>query len=247
MLFKILNILGRRIPIGDHIGNTVQAAQMGKCPFVEFGFIKQHVNIFHILKEIIIQWKLCPVGDGVTVFQVSTVNREKQLVKIQLPKILYDGFVQGFNMVASKMDIASKEKNTDIMIGSKLQRTGNVSGNNCDPLLVTFVQVTAEKRTCKTGSYKKDIAGMDKVNGLLGNSILALKLVICHFDGGENLEIIGFVLFGGSRPLRLLCAAMCTRKKTLLLKLCKVPSVVAREAPVRSQSVCVDAVWFWSR
>ena len=162
MLFKILNVLGRRIPIGDHIGNTVQAAQMGKCPFVEFGFIKQHVNIFHILKEIIIQWKLCPVGDGVTVFQVSTVNREKQLVKIQLPKILYDGFVQGFNMVASKMDIASKEKNTDIMIGSKLQRTGNVSGNNCDPLLVTFVQVTAEKRTCKTGSYKKDIAGMDK-------------------------------------------------------------------------------------
>ena len=83
MLFKILNVLGRRIPIGDHIGNTVQAAQMGKCPFVEFGFIKQHVNIFHILKEIIIQWKLCPVGDGVTVFQVSTVNREKQLVKIQ--------------------------------------------------------------------------------------------------------------------------------------------------------------------
>ena len=58
MLFKILNVLGRRIPIGDHIGNTVQAAQMGKCPFVEFGFIKQHVNIFHILKEIIIQWKL---------------------------------------------------------------------------------------------------------------------------------------------------------------------------------------------
>ena len=109
MLFKILNVLGRRIPIGDHIGNTVQAAQMGKCPFVEFGFIKQHVNIFHILKEIIIQWKLCPVGDGVTVFQVSTVNGEKQLVKIQLPKILYDGFVQGFNMVASKMDIASKE------------------------------------------------------------------------------------------------------------------------------------------
>ena len=89
MLFKILNVLGRRITIGDHIGNTVQAAQMGKCPFVEFGFVKQHVNIFHILKEIIIQWKLCPVGDGVTIFQVSTFNREKQLVKIQLPTILF--------------------------------------------------------------------------------------------------------------------------------------------------------------
>ena len=106
MLFKILNILGRRILIGDHIGNTVQAAQMGKCPFVEFGFIKQHVNIFHILKEIIIQWKLCPVGDGVTVFQVSTVNREKQLVKIQLPKILpgfqYGCFQDGYCLQGEK-------------------------------------------------------------------------------------------------------------------------------------------------
>ena len=64
-------------------------------------------------------------------------------------------------MVASKMDIAPKEKNSDIMIGSKLQCTGDVGSNNCDSLLVAFIQVTTEKRTGKTGTYKKNIARMD--------------------------------------------------------------------------------------
>ena len=122
-------------------------------------------------------------------------------------------------MVASKMDITTKEKHTDITIGSKFQCAGNVGSYDCDPFFTTFIQVTAEKRTCKTGTYKKNIARMDKLNGFVGNGIFTFKLVICHFDRGKNLKIIGSVLFVNNRPIQLLGTAMCALKQTILFKL----------------------------
>ena len=111
---------------------------MSKCAPVIFSVIGQQIYLSAVFQQVIIQRKLGPVNDGISVIEIDAVYSEKNFVKIIFFQTLYCIFIQSFDVILSCMDRAAEKQDREMRVGSKLDHSSDIGGYDRDIFLYCF-------------------------------------------------------------------------------------------------------------